>query len=529
MKIRLQDNRFDTKAAELGFDNASGAWSCSGGGVVPDGESFDEVRNLLRAYSGKSLAELRAMGVVSLYGDSDSDSDKPFFKLAESGLTLKIETGNLMGVVAFRDIVSGVCVQLEIASRFDTGQRQCFLNYILSSLATGIDFAGDVASTNATTWDLLLAVMFVQRLAAVGSVGLYKQYRTHERNDLNFRGRLDMDRHLRRNYPVAARIAYSFREISFDVPVNHLIRHAAAKIERKWPDVLDNYVEATAFLRDLSSCTPTWSPQSCTSCLRSRDCRQPVGHPYFAGYYEPLRRIARLILEDGAMGIFGGSEDEACGVVFNGADVWEEYLGRVLGNVPAASVLGQGILRHPNNRRKSDPIYLYRNGDSWKKRAYPDFLWRRPAAEDVQQARESAQEWDCVLDAKYKHQVRESNDNGTFSAAREDRFQMMSYLHVTKARHGVFLSPMKNEERDELVASIVQEGADGGEDSLQWKPGYFVEGELAGFGGTILCIPFSVPPGFTVEEDLDGRRYAESMRAAEADLIGRISTRVTAP
>ena len=77
-----------------------------------------------------------------------------------------------------------------------------------------------------------------------------------------------------------------------------------------------------------------------------------------------------------------------------------------------------------------------------RKPIYPDFLWKRDSS------KRGGQSWDVVLDAKYKRTFTERDGRPRFNVAREDRYQMISYLHLTKAQRGVFVCPMLHNIKD---------------------------------------------------------------------------------
>ena len=206
-----------------------------------------------------------------------------------------LETSNLMGVLKFRHPEKDCAVQMEIHSRFDRDDRQLFLNYMLSKVFL-VDFMELVSAGSEHIWEILLAIMFCRKLKDAVPAGLYKEYRTFAENDLNFRGRLDLSRHLRLNYPLGDKIAYSYRAITFDNPINHLLRSAVELICRKYPALSAFDPDTRDFLTELKSATPTWSSGRVRDLLRHPSCRNRIRHPYFAAYFEELRILAKMLL-----------------------------------------------------------------------------------------------------------------------------------------------------------------------------------------------------------------------------------------
>jgi hypothetical protein len=108
-----------------------------------------------------------------------------------------------------------------------------------------------------------------------------------------------------------------------------------------------------------------------------------------------------------------------------------------------AVVLGALGIEHPQNKVGKRPYWLY---EGKKQRIYPDFVGV-----------------DFVLDAKYKRG----------GICREDRYQMITYMHVMKAVRGVMIYPF-----------VGDEGA-----------GAEREGELNGWGGEVGAYRFGVVSG----------------------------------
>lgn len=111
-----------------------------------------------------------------------------------------------------------------------------------------------------------------------------------------------------------------------------------------------------------------------------------------------------------------------CGILFDGAWLWEEYLATLL--------KGLGF-RHPKNRLGQGGIYLFEDIDESGRRhrsgiRYPDFYKEG-----------------MVLDAKYKR----LGDCGKVSkVGRDDLHQLVTYMHNLKSGNGGFVVPLENEQ-----------------------------------------------------------------------------------
>lgn len=484
--LRLLDNRFGPNG--LLFKRKDGSFES-----VPKGEDglagprvSEAQRKLLDRYGRLSFGELSEFShgaIVDLSGshlDETGRKELRFFEYHEKpddDGEFRLDTGNLMGVLRFHDKSTGASVQVEVLSRFDKGGNNYFLNYLLSrafDVAIGED---PVSARRPHLLDLLLDVLFVRRFGEASRNGLLRQYRTCRNNDWAFKGRLDLSRHIRENIPLPRGIAYVKRELDQDVPVNRLLLLAALVVRARRPDLFERNEDARDALRELRAAIP--DPGDVRSVLSHRDCREPVRHPFYREVWEPLRRIARMILEEERWQLFQDDEEEAVsGVVFDGSWLWEEYIATLL--VPegfrhcvrGGSADERGLLVFTDGRRRFDP----------------DFLRD-----------------DCVLDTKYKR----SNPNGE----RNDVHQVLCYLLLSGAKLGGLVFPP--------VDPVCETGEARAEDlygKAGWSAEKNVDSPYAEEGAPIRWRCFSWGP---VEGD-DWTTFRSYMERQEKELVEKI-------
>ena len=111
---------------------------------------------------------------------------------------------------------------------------------------------------------------------------------------------------------------------------------------------------------------------------------------------------------------YGETDDKVCGILFDGAWLWEEYVNTILQN--------HGFV-HPENKRRKGGIYLFEDKSGVR---YPDFYKK-----------------DIVLDAKYKRL--DSYDN-VAKVGRDDIHQVIAYVNALNAKRGGFVSPLENKQ-----------------------------------------------------------------------------------
>ena len=420
--LRLRDNRYDHNSFCFKRQNESYYGSEASEELAAQTLSESQ-RKLLEQYGGKTIVELSAVANGSILDFTGSHLEKfvgekknpcffDYHRVGDCGF--RLDTGNLMGVLRFRDRNSGESLQVEILSRFDKDCNNHFLNYLLSKVldvAVGCEL---VAARSSSVLELFLDVMFVQRLAEAAANGLLRHYRTFRNNDWNFKGKLDLPRHLRENIPFPRGIAYVKREISINVAVNRLLLHAALAVQRRRPDLFERNECARDALMIMRA--EISDPGDLRSVLAHRDCRESIVHPYFRETWEPLRQIARLILEEERWQLFQECpEDEVCGVVFDGAWLWESYL---------ATILKKGGYRHCVYGEGSvDKFESLWNVSTQRCNAtmYPDFV------------RKDGDKFIALADAKYKSFLK-----------REDRLQMIAYAFVYEPKVNFLIYPPKD-------------------------------------------------------------------------------------
>ena len=123
---------------------------------------------------------------------------------------------------------------------------------------------------------------------------------------------------------------------------------------------------------------------------------------------------------------YGESDDEVCGILFDGAWLWEEYVNTILQNY--------GFV-HPENKRSKGGIYLFEDKSGVR---YPDFYNK-----------------EIVLDAKYK---RLGSYEDVAKVGRDDIHQVIAYVNALNAKRGGFVSPLEN--KQEIIPTKHIKGTD---------------------------------------------------------------------
>jgi 5-methylcytosine-specific restriction endonuclease McrBC regulatory subunit McrC len=254
--------------------------------------------------------------------------------------------------------------------------------------------------------------MFPYFLKSALRQGVYREYQNYRHNDANLKGTIDIGRHIARNIPFVGNIAYSTREYSHDNNMTELIRHTIEfmKTKKYGQSVLNIDKETVENVNTIIEHTPLYSKNDRSS-IMSKNLRMKI-HPYYTEY-RPLQTLCMQILRMEEVK-YGESDDEICGILFDGAWLWEEYVNTILSDI--------GFI-HPENKLHKGGIYLF---DDHSGVRYPDFY-----------------KDNFVLDAKYK---RLGSYDKVSKVDRDDVHQVIAYINALHATRGGFVAPLEKKQ-----------------------------------------------------------------------------------
>lgn len=318
---------------------------------------------------------------------------------------VQITTGNVMGFIGIDNL------QIKIKSRFDKGRDDFFLHYMLQKVLSFNLFDLKHNDEQEDLFDFIM-FMFPYLLKAAMNQGIYREYKNFKHNDSNIKGTIDIGRHIARNFPFVGNIAYATREYSHDNNMSELIRHTIEfmKTKRYGQLVLNIDRETIENVKIIIAHTPSYNKNERSSVI-SKNLRAKV-HPYYTEY-RPLQTLCLQILRMEEVK-YGESSDEICGILFDGAWLWEEYVNTILSN--------HGF-KHPENKLHKGGIYLF---DDHSGIRYPDFY-----------------KDDMVLDAKYK---RLGSYDKVSKLDRNGVHQVMAYMTTLKVNRGGFVAPLEQKQ-----------------------------------------------------------------------------------
>ena len=447
--------------------------------IVDDPRAVQDLRNIADCRID-SLVDKNKNDVWLFPSREDNSDDKIddelILSLTDDG---RLTTGNIMGFIGCGD------TELTIRSRFSkSADNDWFMQYMLQKVFSinifdlrhklGEDSALDIAA--------LLFPYFLQKAVLQG---IYREYIRCAHNDSRVRGALDISAHIRENYPFRnGRIAYTTREYNYDNSVTELIRHTIEYLRSKSASkgILYSTQETQDYIKQMVQATPSYNRGDLRKVMLANS--RPKIHPYYSEY-RPLQKLCLQILRHEKLGYGESSSDRIHGVLFDGAWLWEEYLNLTL---------TKAGFTHPKNKTGEGAIFPFLDRPNRYKR-FPDFI------------KDSV-----IADAKYKRlsdpkDSRRFNDN----IRREDLSQMISYLHITSSKTGIFICP------SELLVMNPDNGEYYPDTKFilrQDELFVYKVGDLSGDGGRILIIGLNIPRSPATYRD-----FAAAMSLTETGLL----------
>lgn len=360
-------------------------------------DSFVEIKKLISKIADKTLEQLEREGVFVFPEFVIDADDVTKDQMILQGINDSYRSGNVMGFLGCGD------ERLIIESRFSNKGEDYFFQYLLERV---LDFPNIVnlesdADQNNRLFNFLL-FLFPYYLKTAMRKGLFKKYIRHRYNDGNVKGAIDIARHIEKNTPFTGNVAYSQREFSYDNHLMELIRHTIEFIKRK-PYGNNLLIRVKDEVKLVVAATQNYEQYDRQRVININK-KNTVRHAYFSEYLA-LQRLCLLILQHQKHQIGAGMR-QIYGILFDGAWLWEEYVGSLIDEA----------FYHPMNKGGKGAQRLF---DGNIGLIYPDFISRNTESR-------------IIADAKYKP----INNIGN-----RDYLQVLAYMFRFDAKEGYYLYP----------------------------------------------------------------------------------------
>ena len=375
-----------------------------------------KVHNLIELIRDRSLESLEKDGIFifpELLKESEDVTKDQKVIISQNN---ELRTTNIMGFLGYG---SGANAErLVISSRFSKNEQNDFLLQYLLQKVMGIP---NLISLNSGT-NLkerifeILEFIFPYYLKNALRKGVFKTYIRNEYNECNVKGAIDFSRHIRINTPFIGKIAFSQREFSYDNPLMELVRHTIEYIKSKsyGKTILKKIKEECRIVVESTNRYQFYDRQK----IIHLNQKKSVRHAFFYEY-KKLQELCLLILTHQHVQ-FSSENNNICGVLFDGAWLWEEYINTLISD----------LFHHPRNKTKNGNSYcqwLFTDEDNIKNgKIYPDFISRQ--TDDSKLI--------IIGDAKYKPFENVGN---------KDYLQMLAYMFRFDSYQGMFFYPFIKE------------------------------------------------------------------------------------
>lgn len=368
-----------------------------------------------------------------------------------------VKTNNLIGFIGVGQ------TQISIHSRFDQTDKDYFLMCLLNSLYNINIFNFPHGEESVDKLLDILIVLFPTYLNSALRQGVYREYRSFNRNDAAVKGTIDIPRHIRNNIPFSGRIAYHSREYSYDNDVTQLVRHTIEFIKSRpiGAEVLSS-IQTRIDIGKIYEATSSYNRQHRNRIIMSN--QRGKKHPYYTAYY-PLINVCLAILNHERIS-YSHSETRIYGILFDVSWLWEEYIWSLIRETSIE-------FNHPKSKEHKDGIKPFENRNIG--RFMPDYYVENK----------------IVLDAKYKPFG--DNPQGNKYPHSEDLQQVISYMHILNCDIGGFVFPENNSSIDDF--NVFERGK---------------LGKLKGKGGFMYQIGFPIP-----SSNLDYKYFSDAMKMSE--------------
>lgn len=371
-------------------------------------EEFVDIPGIIKAVSDKTLGQLEKDGIFvfpELVKDAD-DLTRDQFVL--QSVNENYCSSNVMGFLGCGN------ERLIIESRFSRGNEDFLFQYLLDKVLgcpNIINMETD-ASQNDKMHPLLL-FLFPSYLITALRKGVFKTYVHREYNDQDVKGVINIDRHIRKNTPFTGNIAYSQREYVYNNYLIQLVRHTIEFIKRK-PYGNSILAKCKDEIKLIIDATPDYETKDLRRIIIENK-KNTVRHAYYHEYRR-LQTLCILILQNENPNV-GYGHKKVFGILFDGAWLWEEYIGQLLDSE---------YFYHPMNKARKGKQFLF---SGYNGPIYPDFIGCNPDSR-------------VIADAKYKPVKNIKN---------EDYLQVLAYMYRFEAKRGYYLYPEAGEAEDTVM------------------------------------------------------------------------------
>ena len=325
---------------------------------------------------------------------ADSNSDDLILSVSKYEDNYIVQSGNYVGKFKWKDAL-GKTHKINIKSRFSDVILKRMLNFCNDIYMDDVDVLGHISSDFDSS-KFIVYYIFIQSLEKAFLMGLPKSYTNINHRDYSLKGKVDINRYIRKDIPFQGKISSSTRERKESQDIIDVLNKALSVIEKDGLS-LKNIAQIKNHLNQHKSKNLV-SFKTIKKAQKSKALNNPIFFPY-----KKVIEYAKIIIDSNSIQESkDNAQNESYGFLINIAELFEIYVAKLLQK------------EFPDWHIESTKIPLYK-GQFYQRHIIPDIVMTK--GNDV-----------MVFDTKYKRMNFVGNNQyGAGDVDRTDFFQIHTY------------------------------------------------------------------------------------------------------
>jgi 5-methylcytosine-specific restriction endonuclease McrBC regulatory subunit McrC len=344
----------------------------------------------LKDYKDKSSNNI----FFSFFKDEDKrnskNEDDLIISIKKDGDSYIAQTGNYVGQFVWDGL------HIDIKSRFSNIFLERMLNFANDVYLDDVSVSGTTTNKELDISKFIIYYMFVQNLEKAFLLGLPKSYRSINHHDMKLKGKIDINRFIKRDIPFQGKISSVSREQKEIQEIIDIL-HKAIKIIDKNDFNTKNISHIKTHLKQHRS-NNFVSNATINKAMSSKALQNPIFTPY-----KKVLEYARYIINGDNLEQKSNESKETYGFLINVAELFEIYVTKLLSK------------EFPEWSITSPKIELYEN-QFYKRKIIPDIVMTNNITNET-----------MVFDTKYKRMKFRDRYQGA-DVDRNDFFQINTYM-----------------------------------------------------------------------------------------------------
>ena len=341
--------------------------------------------------------------------DNNLDNDYEFFKISKDSIIVQ----NFVGTIPLDDIQIEILPKIPLVENNIEEEKIRFLEILQS-----IDYFKEklfnkskIAIKDTSILEIFIQ-FFIEEVEKIVKKGLIYRYENKKENLNMFKGKLDINNHIKYNFSHKEKFYVKFDEFSVNSLENIFIKMTIQKLKKisfnsKNKENLDrigHYFEKVSILEN------------------SIENLKYITFDRTNGYYKNAIQWAKIFLNNQSSSIFSTNNGEITSILFSMENIFENYIINKLRNLIQEKYYNQFIIKTQDN---SCSIFLNIDFNNTKiendiLRVKPDIIIKNKETKEI-----------FILDTKWKV-LNKSDDK--FKISTEDIYQMFTYVKTYNDR-----------------------------------------------------------------------------------------------